>query len=42
MGRAFRPSLTPIVNPTPEPGSIAVWGLGVAAVFFVSRRRRSA
>ena len=27
---------------TPEPSSLAVWGLGVAAVFFVSRRRRSA
>ena len=35
-------TLTPIVNPTPEPGSFAVWGLGLAAAFFVSCRRRSA
>ncbi len=30
------------VSSTPEPSSMAAWGLGVAAVFFVSRRRRIA
>ena len=34
-------SVQAIPNPTPEPSSVAVWGLGAAAVFFVSRRRRS-
>ncbi len=33
-------SVTP--NPTPEPSSLAVWGLGVVAALVVARRRRSA
>ena len=35
-------SVTPISSPTPEPGSIAVWGLGLAAAMLMARRRRAA
>lgn len=35
-------SVQAIPNPTPEPSSLAVWGLGVVAALVVARRRRSA
>ncbi len=34
-------SVTLKSSPTPEPASVAVWGLGLAAAFFASRRRKA-